>query len=416
MAGVLALPARRAGGIRLAASPETLRRFFLGAMVLSGSVTMFEPGPYELVGALTILVFLFGGLTLRREMVPILLLVVLYMTGALLSLILVLHRPDTLMWTLTGWFLAFTGLFFMMVLQEDTEERLRLIVNAYIATATICALLGVLGYAGALPSSDSYVRYGRVKSTFEDPNVFGPFLVLPCVILVQRLFIDGLWGALPRAIALLILLAGLFLSFSRGAWGHLVVSLALMAGATFLCARSRLMKARIAALSVAGVVLLALLVVALLSFDAVDRLFTERASLEQSYDLGEFGRFNRHWLGFVLALSKPFGIGMLQFGPMFGEDTHNTYLNAFMSYGWLGGIAWPTIVLVTLVVGWWQCLRPSPWRLVSISVVATYTAVIGEAWIIDIDHWRHVWLLFGVIWGLAIVTARLHRADSPASL
>ena len=107
--------------------------------------------------------------------------------------------------------------------------------------------------------------------------------------------------------------------------------------------------------------------------------------------------------------SKPFGIGMLQFAPLFGEDTHNTYLNAFMSYGWLGGIAWPAIVvldpvrrLALLPAGPARGARPSS------AIVATYTVVIAEAWIIDIDHWRHVWLLFGVTWGLAIATARLN--------
>jgi hypothetical protein len=85
-----------------------------------------------------------------------------------------------------------------------------------------------------------------------------------------------------------------------------------------------------------------------------------------------------------------------------------------MSYGWLGGVTWPAIVLLTLGVGWRQCLRPSPWRPAFICVVATYTGAVGEAWIIDIDHWRHVWLLFGVIWGLAIATARLHRRDRAA--
>ncbi len=168
---------------------------------------------------------------------------------------------------------------------------------------------------------------------------------------------------------------------------------------------------RVALLCIFGIGAAALVVMALLSFDTVSKVFAERASLEQSYDLGEFGRFNRHWLGFVLALSKPFGIGMLQFGPLYGEDTHNTYLNAFMSYGWLGGTTWPAIVVLTIVVGWRYCLAPSPWRPVFISIVSTYSFVVCEAWIIDIDHWRHVWLLFGLIWGLAIATARLERQE-----
>jgi len=119
-------------------------------------------------------------------------------------------------------------------------------------------------------------------------------------------------------------------------------------------------------------------------------------------------------MGFQLALDKPIGIGMLQFAPLFGEDAHNTYLNAFMAYGWLGGMIWPSIVILTLYAGYRYCFKPSPWRHIFICVMATYQFVVLEAWIIDIDHWRHVWLLFGLIWGLAIATARLERGDPQA--
>ena len=117
----------------------------------------------------------------------------------------------------------------------------------------------------------------------------------------------------------------------------------------------------------------------------------------------------------MLALDHPVGIGMLQFGPLFGEDTHNSYLNAFMSYGWLGGVTWPAIVISSCIVAWTWCLRPSPWRHQFICVVATFQVVVAEAWVIDIDHWRHVWLLFGLVWGLAIATARYGRAQRVAT-
>ena len=39
--------------------------------------------------------------------------------------------------------------------------------------------------------------------------------------------------------------------------------------------------------------------------------------------------------GLRAALDLPFGIGPLQFHTYFPEDTHNSYLNAFMSGGWL---------------------------------------------------------------------------------
>ncbi|MDQ0469328.1 O-antigen ligase family protein [Labrys wisconsinensis] len=415
MATAAALGAPAAARLRFTVSPERLRQATLWLMVFGGSITMVEPSPYELLGVLAILTWACGGLTLKREMIPVILLVLVYMIGATITLIPVMHLPKTVMWTCIGWFLAFTGLFFMMVLSERTVERLDILVRAYVATAVMCSLIGVLGYARLLPGSDALLLYSRVKSTFQDPNVFGPFLVFPALVLVQRLYIDGMDGAGRNVLKLLIIMAGLFLSFSRGAWGHFVGSAVLMTLMTLWCARSRQLRTRVVVLCILGAVALALLILMLLSFDAVSKLFAERASLEQNYDLGQFGRFNRHWLGFVLALDKPIGIGMLQFGPMFGEDTHNSYLNAFMSYGWIGGIVWPAMVVSTLFVGWKYCLKPAPWRHIFICVTATYQVVVLEAWIIDVDHWRHVWLLFGAVWGLAIATARLQRGD-PRSL
>ena len=37
--------------------------------------------------------------------------------------------------------------------------------------------------------------------------------------------------------------------------------------------------------------------------------------------------------------------------------------------------------------------------------------VVGESFIIDIDHWRHYFLILGVLWGLMAVT----RAWRPPS-
>ena len=80
-------------------------------------------------------------------------------------------------------------------------------------------------------------------------------------------------------------------------------------------------------------------------------LFKERASLDQSYDVGHLGRFGRHVLGALLALDQPFGIGPLQFHKIFPEDPHNTYLNAFLSGGWLSGFAISACVATTLALG-----------------------------------------------------------------
>lgn len=394
---------------------ETIRQRSLWLMVFAGSFVMFEPSPYELFAILAIVIWMFGGMKLSRELMPVTILIIVYMIGSLITLIPVMTLKGTAIWTAIGWFLAFTGLFYAMVLTERTVERLDAIIRAYIATSVLCAALGIAGYFHAFPGAfDALTLYERAKSTFNDPNVYGPFLVLPVVILIQRIYMDGMKGLGPNIAMILVLLFGLFLSMSRAAWGHVIASILMMTVMTFFAARSSVLRTRILGLCLMGVIGAALALVILLQIPAIQDIFVQRASLDQSYDGGRFGRFGRHWLGFDLALDKPIGIGMLQFGPMFGEDTHNTFLNAFMSYGWMGGIAWPVIVAITLFAGYRNVMRPAPWRHIFICVMATYQIVIFEAWIIDVDHWRHVWLLFGLVWGLAIATERLHRRDPKA--
>jgi hypothetical protein len=156
---------------------------------------------------------------------------------------------------------------------------------------------------------------------------------------------------------------------------------------------------------------LAAFITALLSIDQVAQLFRERASLEQSYDVGHFGRFGRHVLGFLLALDQPLGIGPLQFRSYFPEDPHNAYLNAFMSGGWLAGLSYLAITVVTLASGLRFVFVATPWRPAYLAVYTAYVATAFESTVIDSDHWRHFFLLVGVLWGLMAAARYQARAS-----
>jgi len=125
------------------------------------------------------------------------------------------------------------------------------------------------------------------------------------------------------------------------------------------------------------------------------------ASLEQSYDIGHLGRFGRYALGFQVALDEPFGIGPLQFTRLFfPEDPHNTFLNAFMAGGWFAGFAYLTLSAVTVLMSTRFVFVRTPWQPIYHAVYAAYLGVVVESLIIDIDHWRHYFLILGVLWGL----------------
>ena len=148
----------------------------------------------------------------------------------------------------------------------------------------------------------------------------------------------------------------------------------------------------------------------LLSIEQVRTLFEERASLLQDYDTGATGRFGRHLLGALLVLDHPFGIGPLQFSSFFPEDPHNSFLLSFTAGGWLGGCVFIALVLLTLRIGWKQVFMPTPWQGTAIAIYAFFVGEVAESYFIDVQHWRHFYLIIGAIWGLAIAARLRYRS------
>ncbi len=55
---------------------------------------------------------------------------------------------------------------------------------------------------------------------------------------------------------------------------------------------------------------------------------------------------------------------------------------------------------------------PSPWQSYLIVAYATFVGEAVEGFIVDTDHWRHFFLLLGLIWGLAVATINLRRRSA----
>ena len=75
------------------------------------------------------------------------------------------------------------------------------------------------------------------------------------------------------------------------------------------------------------------------------------------------------------------------------------YLNVFLAGGWLSGFAYLGLVLATIFLGVRSCFVATSFQGLQIVAVATFIAHAAEAFIIDIDNWRHVYLLMGLVWG-----------------
>ena len=386
------------------------------AVFLSGFVIR-EPAPYELYMVMLTAIWMLFGLRLRAETGPLIVCMMLYMAGGIAAIPFAREMGDAIIYIAVTGFLAVTAIFYAAILADD-PQRFRTIQNAYTGTAVIAALIGIAGYFHLFPGADYFTLYDRARGTFQDPNVFGPFLVLPAILLIQSLLREPLRNNLLALSALPILMLAIFLSFSRGAWVVVFLASVMVYLLALITEQNNARRIRMIAIGCLGVfALLAMLAVAL-SFDAVSSMFEQRAKLVQHYDGARLGRFARFAIGFQMMMEHPLGIGALEFNKYFPEDEHNVYLKGFTTHGWLGGITYIVMAVWTVCALTPLLFKKRPWTVFAQGVFAVFVAHLVLSIVIDTDHWRHMYMLYGLAWGLIaadkIEHKRLQRAQPSA--
>jgi O-antigen ligase len=378
---------------------------FLGVF-LSGFV-INEPAPYELflVGLIAIS-FLFG-LRLPSAIAPLLMLLLLFVIGGMISMTQMADPGETPLYLATTFFLSLTAVFFAAVLVAR-PDLFRIIFLAWLLAAIATGTLGVLGYFGVIPGGQ-FTLYDRAAGAFKDPNVFGPYLVLPATYLFHRLMTGNALKMPIYVAALLFLSLAILLSFSRGAWGLYLFSLMAVTASLFIQSTSAAFRLRIAMMSVIGALAIGVAAMIVIQIPAISDLFFQRAQLVQEYDGARLGRFARYTIGFQLAMERPLGIGALIFGRMYGEDTHNIWLKALLDYSWLGFAAYLTLIIWTLAGGFRVMFRDRPWQPFLVCAYVVFVGHVLLGTVIDTNHWRHFYLLLGIIWGAMALEARYQR-------
>ncbi|MBR0872401.1 O-antigen ligase domain-containing protein [Bradyrhizobium tropiciagri] len=391
-----------------------LQRALVWLAGASGAIVFIEPSPYELVTLTASVLFFATGVRMRLVFMPLLFALIVLNVGYSIGAIPFLDKPEVVTWVFTSWYMAVTVIFFAMVMSEDTEARLDMLRRGLLVGAMIAALAGIAGYFHLVPGGyDLLTLYDRARGTFKDPNVLGAFLILPALFALQSVVSDRVGKAFRNAIAFGIISLAVLLSFSRAAWGGLVLTSVFMLVLMVLTSRSQAQRSRIIVMALIAVILAVALIAVLLSIGSVADMFKQRASFDQSYDEGRFGRFGRHILGAQMALEMPFGIGPLQFHTYFPEDTHNSFLNAFMSGGWISGVCYPALVFVSVIVGFRYVFMRVPWQRGYLVMFSAFLGTVAESFIIDTDHWRHFWMMLGTMWGMYAAAER-YRATQAA--
>ncbi len=385
----------------------SLQRGLLWAFVASGASASIEPSPYEFMFLVAALALGPTAMRFHRIMIPMIVLLALYNAGGLLSLIPALDETRSITFIGISNYMALTAAFFAGIVAKEPIGRMTTIRSAYVASGVFASALALLGYFNVLGLSQFFTLYGdlRASGPFKDPNVLAPFLVPPVIFLMQDVLLARAAGSWRRLPLMLVVMLAILLTFSRGGWGVLVLSSVGLIGLTFATTGSARLRLRIVIVG-AGCALLAVLALALVvSIPSIGSMFTERASLDQSYDVGELGRFGSQLRSIPMLLERPLGFGPLRFDEYFPAAPHNVYINAFSAYGWLGGVSYLAFALTTIAVGLRAVFQKSRVQSETVAVWSCLLPQILQGVQIDTDHWRHLFLLFGCLYGLAAAAA-----------
>jgi O-antigen ligase len=398
--------------VALAGSPPPLGLTLAGGLALTGllglalarfnvvvalgfvlfGVVFVEPAPPDLVFGIAIAVAIVTGrFHLRRVPPTVVVLLGAFLVLNLLSTVSAIDAARAaLFFVITVYLVVFSVWLTSWV---DTEQRSRLILRALIAGAVVSAVVGSVAPFLPFAAADDWHSGGRAMAFFADPNVFGPFLVLPALILIEELLDPRLLRSsrATKLVLFFVLAIGILFAYSRAAWLNAAVG-ALAMLAVFALRRGGGRKAFVLLGTI--VVSMALLAGTVAVSGSAD--FLEQRARIQIYDQE---RFAGQESGLELVSSHPFGIGPGQFEDVVGIAAHSTYIRALGEQGVLGLLTVVTLFIVTLLMAARNAVRGrGTYGIGSAALLAAWCGILANSAFVDTLHWRHLWLLAALIW------------------
>jgi hypothetical protein len=354
----------------------------------------FQPAPTDIVlGVVIVVALITGRFDLARVPAWATVLIGALLALNAISLVTAISESGAIAFLAVTLFVV--GLAMWLAGYVDSPARARAVVLAYGGAALISAVLGTAALLAPIPGHDTLLYNGccRAQGLFKDPNVFGPFLIPAAIVLIEELLTPRL---LPgrralKTIALAILCVGILVSYSRAAWLDLAVAVVVLLVVLLLRRRG----ARTAAALLITIAALGGTVFAYLAATGQEGFVRERAAV-QSYDSS---RFAAQGGGIGLAERYPLGVGPGQFDAHEPISAHSLYVRVLAEQGVLG------LAVLTALLGGTLALAAanvaagrSTYGIGSAALLAVWCGLLANSFFVDTLHWRHLWLVAGLIW------------------
>lgn len=382
----------------------TLAGWLVGAAVAASTIVFSEPAIADVLMLAVVAAVPVLGVTRYGTATLVNLVLWLAVVGlALVAMPMSTSAATGIPHQLVTLFLVLGAVVLAGFIADDPEPRFELVMWCYLAASLIATAAAIAGYFNLLPGVyDLFTNYGRARGTFKDPNVYGAAVAPALAFAFWQVLRGPPLKTRIAAAAAVPLVVGLLLSFSRGAWISMAVTVVLMMWLSVVRTRRKADRRRFGWVAGAGIAALLLTLGAASQIDKVRSILEERASLDQSYDYGPDGRFGGQAKARRLILEHPFGIGTHTFrATHHHEEPHNVYFSMFLSSGWIGGAAYVLSLVFTLMVALRAALRTTALQGPMIIAGAAFAGLVVEGFVIDSDHWRHFFIVMACIWGLA---------------
>jgi O-antigen ligase len=372
---------------------------FLGFLLMS--IVWVQPGPPDIVFAVVFAVAVASGrMRLRRLPLSVGILVAAFVFLNILSATFVVDPPAAERYFGITLYLAVFSVW--LAGYVDSGERARRVLVGLLVTGVLTSAAACLAlYVPGVPLANRLTGAQRAQGLFHDPNIFGPFMAVLVLFVLEELLqprllrIHRFW----KFAMLIVLGSGVLFSFSRAAWLNAAVGVFAMLIVFALRHGGGQRAMTILVTLLAALAALAVFV----SVSGSATFLSERARL-QSYDTS---RFSAQESGLRLVATYPFGVGPGQFESYVTISAHSTYVRALAEQGILGLATVLALIVATLVfAGRNAVIGRDTYGIGSAALLGAWCGLVANSAFVDTLHWRHLWLVAALIWAGTMRPAR----------
>ena len=308
--------------------------------------------------------------------------------------------------------IAFILSYFLMINIVETKGEFKFLLYVFIVSSVITAILGIYQYILGDVYSQAWLDSNmfedikmRVYATFENPNVYGEYLILTIPLIVslfftekgfiKKLFLLGSFG---------ITMLAMVLTFSRGCWLGIILALGILL---------IMIDKRFIWLGVLGI--------AVMPFVLPETIMNRFLSIGNLNDSSTSYRVYI-WLG-TLAMLKDYwfsgiGLGITSFNKIYpiysynnvsAPHSHNLFLQIIVEYGMIGLIVFLGILYNFYKETTIKMLKQK--SILTAGIVSGVTGFLLQSMFDNTWYNYRVVLIFWMILGLGIASVKLKAED-----